>query len=68
MGRDGFLYRNRGQPHEAGHAKKVVKLSDDWGKRYLLSLTSACRTYKRAETEVWSSCGGVNRGGFIKSP
>lgn len=55
MGRDGFWCRNRGEPHEGGHAKKVVKISDDWGKRCLLSLRSARRTYKRSETEVWAA-------------
>lgn len=50
-----FLCRNRGEPHEAGHAKKVVKISDDWGKRCLQSLRSARRTYNRSETEVWTA-------------
>lgn len=66
MGRDGFLCCNRGEPHEAGHAKKIVKLSDDWGTRCLLSLRSARRTYKRSETEVWSAReGGRYSGGFF---
>lgn len=53
-----------------GHAKKVVKVSDDWGKRCLPSLRSAHRTHKSSEAEVWSA--QVQRGLYpvdaFKSP
>lgn len=62
MGRDGpgwagmgSCCRNRGEPHEAGHARKVVKISDDWGETIFTVTEVGRRAYKRSETEVWSA-------------